>query len=236
MGLARWPPGLLEQQKWHKGTPLASVSVDNALLDAFLRQDRYRIGCYAASKLSYAHAVLDYYVRVKKDPAKAALVRARLMHDKEPLVGVEPAAMWDFEKDFDADERDIPGKILSIKRGVAPGNFVPGDWVYLLNTDEVTYKKTGYEGSNAVYLGRGKFGDYYNDHRHAYTYSEKVDEVYQWRHGVFSRSRDAHKIKPLSDGDVVRLSATPAEGGLLLDFRVAPYLFGYEELPALPPR
>ena len=232
-----WPdggPAYWNRKEWRNGTPLANVSVDRALLDAFLSQERYGIGCYTASKLSYAHAVLDYYARVKKEPAKAAVLRARLMHDQEPLVGVEPAAMWDFEQDFDAAERDIPGKILNLRRGVAPGNFVPGDWVYLLNTDPVTAQKTGYEGSNAVYLGRGKFDDYYNDHHHSYTYREKMDEVYQWRHGVFSRSRDAHKIKPLTGEDVERLSKTPAEGGLLMDFRVAPYLFGYEELPTLP--
>lgn len=233
----RWPDGDLaywNAKSWRKGTPLVSVGVDKALLDAFLSQDKYSFGCYTASKISYAHAVLDYYARVRKDPAKAALVRKRLMHDSDPLVGVEPAAMWDFEQDFDVAERDTPGKILSLRRGVAPGNFVPGDWVYLLNTDPVSAQKTGYEGSNAVYLGRGKFDDFYNDHQHSYTYAEKVDEVYQWRHGVFSRIRDAHKVQPLNGEDVARLSKTPPEGGLLLDLRVAPYLFGYEDLPKLP--
>ena len=228
-GPARWNPLV-----WRNGTPLASVGLDHALRDPFLNQKRYGIGCYTASKLSYAHAVLDYYARVRKDPAKAALVRARLLHDHEPLVGVEPAAMWDFEQDFDPAGRDIPGKILRIKRGIPSRNFVPGDWAYLRNTDPATSEKTGYEGSNAVYLGGGKFDDYYNDHNHSYTYLEKLDEVYQWRNGVFSRRRDGHKAKPLTDEDFVRLIRTPAEGGLLLDYRVAPYFFGYEELPELP--
>lgn len=233
----RWPdggPAHWNAKIWDRGTPLAGVSVDKALMDAFLNQQKYGIGCYAATKLSYAHAVLDYHARVKKEPATAALVRERLMHDREPLDGVGPAAMWDFEKDFNPAQRDVPGKILRIRRGVAPGNFVPGDWIYLLNTDPASSEKTGYEGSNAIYLGRGKFDDYYNDHRHSYTYREKLEEVYQWRHGVFSRSRDAHKAKPLKSEDFERLSETPANGGLLLDFRVAPYLFGYEELPKLP--
>src|SRR5512143_684998 len=112
-GPASWNPRL-----WRKGTPLASVGLDRALQDPFLNQARYGIGCYTASKLSYAHAVLDYYARVKKDPAKAALVRARLLHDQEPLVGVEPAAMWDFEQDFDPATPAISGKLLSIERGI----------------------------------------------------------------------------------------------------------------------
>lgn len=126
------------------GTP--TVPLDDALLDAFTQQAKYAIGCYTASKLTYAHGVLDYYARVLEHPAKAALVR-----------------------------------------GVPPRHFVPGDWAYLLNTDPVTYEKTGYEGSNAIYLGRGRFDDYYDDHNHSYTFEEKLDEVYQWRNGVFSR-------------------------------------------------
>ena len=56
-------------------------------------------------------------------------------------------------------------------------------------------------------------------------------EVYQWRNGVFSRSRDFKKIKPLTAADVARLSKRPSEGGLLKSVRVSPYFFSYEELP-----
>jgi hypothetical protein len=233
----QWPdggPAFWNKKYWNKGTPLASVSLDNALLDAFLNQKLYGIGCYTATKLSYAHGVLDYYARVKGDKVKAASVRERLLQDKDPLVGIEAAAMWSFEKDYDPAEGNIPGKILSIKHGIASNNFIPGDWTYLLNTDAMSYEKPGYEGSNAVYLGRGRFDDYFNDNNHHYTYREKIDEVYQWRNGVFSRSRDYKKIKPLSDEDFMRLSKTPQEGGLLEDFRVVPYFFGYEDLPKLP--
>lgn len=232
-----WPDGeraFWNTQFWDAGTPLTTVSVDKALLDTFLNQEKYSIGCYTATKIGYSHAVLDFYVRVQKNQLKARLVRQRLLHDDDPLVGIEPASMWDFERDFDASTRDIPGKILSIKRNVAKNNFVPGDWIYLLNNNRSSHKKTGYEGSNAVYLGGGKFDDYYNDNHHSYTYSEKVNEVYQWRNGVFNSRRDAAKIKPISDEDIARLSETPDNGGLLLNFRVAPYFFSYENLPALP--
>ncbi len=230
-----WPDGgdaCWNPKKWRDGTP--TVPLDDALLDAFTQQAKYAIGCYTASKLTYAHGVLDYYARVLKDPAKAALVRQRLLHDGDPLVGVEPPAVWDFEKDFDPATRQQPGKLLRLVRGVPPRHFVPGDWAYLLNTDPVTYEKTGYEGSNAIYLGRGRFDDYYDDHNHSYTFDEKLDEVYQWRNGVFSRSRDAALVRPLSTEDYERLSRTPAQGGLQLDLRLEPYLFGFEGLPPLP--
>ena len=95
------------------------------------------------------------------------LIEARLTSDQDPLVDVELGEMWSFETDFDRSKFVRPGKILQIQYGVAPKNFVPGDWVYLLNNDALSSQKTGYEGSNAIYLGRNKFVDYYNDNGHS---------------------------------------------------------------------
>ncbi|MGE5027984.1 MAG: hypothetical protein ACM3JK_05880 [Betaproteobacteria bacterium] len=229
-----WPDGRAARwnaKYWRRGTPRTGVSVHEALNDMFAHQHRYSIGCYTATKVIVLQGVLDYYARIKRTPALLHQVEKRVLADNEPLVNLEPGRMWDFEEDFDPAELGRPGKILTIQYGVAPKNFIPGDWVYLLNTDPKTKHKTGYEGSNAIYMGRNKFDDYFNDHGHAYTYEEKLDEVYQWRNGVFSRSRDAAKIKPLSKQDLEGLGKTPAEGGMLMDFRVFPYLFGYEALP-----
>jgi hypothetical protein len=141
--------------------------------------------------------------------------------------------MWNFEADFDPKELTRPGKLLRIQYDIAPNNFIPGDWTYFLNTDPVTYQKTGYEGSNSIYLGRNKFDDYYNDNEHSYTYQQKLEEVFQWRHGVFSRARDFAKIKPLSEQDLARLVETPEQGGIVTDLRVFPYFLGDEELPEM---
>jgi hypothetical protein len=194
-------------------------------MDLFLHQNRYAIGCYTATKLIMVQAVLDYYHRVKKDPQRARRIEEIVLADGEPLEGIEPGNMWSFEADFDPRNLGQPGKLLDIQTNVAAGNFVPGDWAYLLNTDVATQQKTGYEGSNAIYLGRNRFDDYYNDHGHNYTYEQKLDEVYQWRNGVFSRSRDAKKIKPLSPSELSRLGNTPAAGGIQLDIRVSPRHF-----------
>ncbi len=227
-GPAEWNTAL-----WTRGTPNPGVPLHDALLDAFANQSKYAIGCYTASKLVYSHAVYDYYRRVKGDAKQAELVRARLLEDADPLVGIEPGRMWFFEEGQTPEDNARPGKLLKLQDGVAPGHFVPGDWSYFLNTDPVSYQKTGYEGSNAIYLGRDRFDDYYNDHDHGYSYREKVNEVWQWRHGVFSRSRDGHKAVPLSDADYLRLENTPEEGGLLLAYRAVPYLFGFEALPRI---
>lgn len=226
---ARW-----NTAHWDRGTPKHPDHLDEALRDAMNQQPKYAIGCYTAAKLGFAQGVLDFYQRVLKSPAKADLVRSRLLRDGEPLVDIEPAATWSFEADFDPATRERPGKLLTLVHGVPANNFVPGDWAYLLNTDPVSSQETGYEGSNAIYIGRGQFVDFYDDNRHSYTYQEKLDEVYQWRHGVFSRSRDAALIQPLKPADFERLSATPERGGLLLDFRLTPFLFGHQPLPDLP--
>ena len=231
-----WPDG--EAAKWNtrywdKGTPKGVASLHEALTNMFVEQSKYEIGCYTATKMVMAHAILDYYVRVARYEEVPKVVIERLMSDGEPLVGVEPGRMWDFFPDFDKAEASRPGKLLKIQYGIAPKNFIPGDWNYFRNTDVGSQDKTGYEGSNAIYLGRNKFDDYYNDNNHSYSYREKLDEVYQWRNGVFSRSRDWDKITALSDTDFDALSQPPEQGGLLMTLRVVPYFFDYEELPSL---
>lgn len=217
-GPAQWNP-----KHWDKGTPTSSTLA--AFYNAFQQQDLYGIGCYTATKMVVGQGVLDYYARVRPDVTRLSQVLTRLEADKDPLVGIEPAYMWHFEEDHDPRDNDKPGKLLTLQHEVKALNFVPGDWSYLLNSDPVSYAKTGYEGSNAIYLGRGKFDDYYNDHSHAYSYRQKLDEVYQWRNGVYSRTRDGHKVTPLSEADILKLSQTPPEGGLVLPYRAVPYFF-----------
>ena len=218
----KWPNGKRAQwnaRYWRKGTPLPGVSVSAAVADAFLNQEKYSIGCYTASKLLMVHGILDYYGRIKRSPADVARIERRLLAgDNDPLVRIEPRAAWAFESDFDPAELWQEGKLLGIRYNIPARNFVPGDWGYLLNPDPVSYQKTGYEGSNAIYLGRGHFADYYNDH--AYSFREKLDTVYQWRNQVFSRSRDIAKVKPLTENELKKLEAHPAKGGLVMDIRM----------------
>ena len=223
-----WPDGDYAQWNpayWTQGTPNPGVPLRQAVMDAFWQPQKYSIGCYTAIKLLLVQAVLDYYHRVKADPVRTRQVEATLLTDGEPLVDVEPGHMWQFEKDYSPADGDHAGKLMLLEAGVAQGHFVPGDWAYFLNTDPLTYEKTGYEGSNAIYLGANRFDDFYNDHDHSYTYEEKLNEVYQWRHEVFSRSRDADKEKPLTPTQLGQLGNAPANGGLQLDFRVSPRLF-----------
>lgn len=221
-----WPNGdyaYWNPQFWDSGTPLKKELVVTAFADKFINQDKYSFGCYAAARSVYVQGILDYYSRVKKNPKKLnQVIEALYSRNQDPLVGVEPGNMWDWEGDFEVTEKDRPGKLLDLVNHVSGKNFIPGDWSYFLNTDPVTYQKTGYEGSNAVYLGSGRFDDFYNDHNHFYLFHEKLDEVFQWRNQVFSRSRDADKIQKLSLQDYENLTLTPDKGGVILNFRAVP--------------
>jgi hypothetical protein len=224
----RWPnggPAAWNQTLWDRGTPRRGVPLQDAIDDVFTHQSAYAIGCYTATKLVVVKGVLDYYDRVRESPALARLVRTRLLSDHDPLYNVEPPIAWRFEPGFDPKDATRPGKLLSIIYDVAANNFVPGDWVYFLNTDRSSRKVTGYEGSNAIYLGGRRFDDYYGENNHAFSYEEKLDEVFQWRNGVFNRERDAAKRRPLTEQDLVRLSESPRHGGLVKTWRIAPDFF-----------
>lgn len=219
-GAAEW-----NEKYWNHGTPKPGVPLREAIDDAFSNQSAYTMGCYTATKLAIVKGVLDYYDRVRASPALARLVQTRLLSNHDPLSDVEPGAVWSFEPGFNPKDAARPGKLLAIAREVSPKNFVPGDWVYFLNTDPVSRQKSGYEGSNAIYLGRDRFDDYYGENNHAYTYAEKLDEVFQWRNGVFNRIRDAPKRKPLNAQDLEHFSASPKAGGFVETWRVVPEFF-----------
>jgi len=220
-----WPeggPASWNETFWKKGTPLEGVNLHTALTDMVVNPYKYSIGCYTAAKMVLAAGAIDYYTRIKRSPEDARKIIEALMVDGDPLVNLEPGVAWFFEEGFTSEDAAIPGKIMDVAHGVKPGNFVPGDWIYMLNPDEVSYQKTGYEGSNAIYLGMNKFSDYYNDHEHSFSYRQKLNEVYQWRHGVFSRTRDAEKVVPLTDSDYDQLSLSPEKGGLVIPNRIVP--------------
>jgi len=224
-GYAKW-----NRKYWNHGNLKFNHPFHEALADVFIHPDKYSFGCYTASKLTILQGVVDYYRRIKHDLETAAIIEKRLLADRDPLRHIEPGSMWSFEKEETAQDIARPGKLLYLQEKIPVNNFIPGDWSYFLNTDPVTYQKTGYEGSNAIYLGRGKFDDFYNDNNGSYTYKEKLNEVFQWRNHVFSRSRDGAKIKPLTAKDLDRLGNSPDDDGLQLEYRAVLYQFGYEDV------
>lgn len=224
----QWPDGdhaFWNKKLWTKGTPNDLNRSYEALYDSFLNQSKYGIGCYTATKMVYVFAVLDYYKRVNPNKQKFNVIMKELLRDNDPLVAVEPGVMWKFEETYNPEVDNYSGKILELHDNIASNSIVPGDWIYLLNTDSETYQKIGYEGSNAIYLGNNKFDDYYNDNNHFYTFEQKLDEVYQWRNKVFSRSRDFKLIKHLTSEDIKNLKKSPENNGIFMMTRTVPKFF-----------
>jgi hypothetical protein len=216
------------QQYWDQGNLKPGASLDKAMRDFFIQPDKCSIGCYTATKIVIIQGILDYFRRVKKDDAMADAIINRLKSDDDVLVGIEPGAMWSFQKPINPEEQKRLGKLLKIQTQVAPMNFIPGDWVYFVNTDKDSSEKDGYEGSNSIYMGRASFDDFYNDNEHHYLYNEKIQNIYNWRNGVFSRSRDYQRVRTLSAEQVHQFGLSPEEGGFLLKNRAIPYFFGFE--------
>lgn len=226
-----WPDGGSagwNEDLWVLGTPKKTEtnyknSVIKSFNDLYENQQNYKIGCYTATKANIIQSFLDFYNKSTK--TKRDKFFDNLLSDDEPFVGIEPSKMWYFEDDFSEESSQSIGKLLSLQENVESDNFIPGDWVYIRNTDHKTNTKTGYEGSNTIYLGGGIFSDYYSDHGGGYPYERKLDEVYQWRNGVFSRSRDVNKIQKLSPKERFKLTLPPEQGGLVESYRIIPLIF-----------
>ena len=216
------------QQYWDQGNLKLGASLDKAMRDFFIQPDKCSIGCYTATKIVIIQGILDYFRRIKKDDVTADAIIKRLKSDDDVLVGIEPGAMWSFQKPINPEEQKRLGKLLKIQAQVAPMNFIPGDWVYFVNTDKDSSENDGYEGSNSIYMGRASFDDFYNDNEHHYLYNEKIQNIYNWRNGVFSRSRDYQRMQTLSAEQVHQFGLSPEEGGFLLKNRAIPYFFGFE--------
>ncbi len=224
----QWPNGdyaKWNKKFWNRSHTKSQSNPFYAFEDAFLNQKKYSIGCYSAIKMTYVFGILDFYKRVKRNNKIYSRLQKRIVDDHEPLQGIEPYAMWSFEQNYDTANEKIPGKLLHITKDVAALNFVAGDWVYFVNTDEVSRNKVGYEGSNSIYLGRGYFVDFYNDAEHRYTYEQKLHEVYQWRHGVFSQSAHYEKAELLSKDKLKELGKDLENGGVVLSVRAMPDFF-----------
>lgn len=212
-------------QYWDYGTPIKGTKLADGLRDMFLNPRLYAIGCYTAAKLVMIQGVYDYYYRVEPNQNKLQIIEEKLWSDNDPLVNLEPGHAWDFYPKMTPEEKATPGKILDVQKNIPFNHIIPGDWIYMFNAPGIMTANRGYEGSNAIYLGRNQFTDYYNIHGHSYTFEELIDKVYQWRNNVYDRPDDNKNIKPLYKDDLFRLAKTPDENGIFIDYRIYPVHF-----------
>ena len=98
-----------------------------------------------------------------------------------------------------------------------PEHFVPGDRVWFCNPDDASSDIAGYEGSWVIYLGGGRFSDFWKG-GHSYTLMEKCVEIFHWRNGV----RQSPHGEPVMDEGVVeqlvkRSIGDPAETAKIME-------------------
>lgn len=74
-----------------------------------------------------------------------------------------------------------------------PLYYVPGDRVWFRNPDERSSNVTGYEGSWVIYMGGGRFSNFWQKER-PYTLDAKCLEIYHWRDGVYEDAQGELQI------------------------------------------
>jgi hypothetical protein len=89
----------------------------------------------------------------------------------------------------------------SMQQPLPPLYYVPGDRVWFRNPDAASADACGFEGSWVVYLGNGRFTNFWKPGR-SYTLAEKCVEIYHWRHGLYRDAQgeariDEQHIQPL---------------------------------------
>jgi hypothetical protein len=81
----------------------------------------------------------------------------------------------------------------SMDAPLQPLYYVPGDRVWFRNPHEASADATGFEGSWVMYLGGGRFTNFWK-HQKPYTLTDKCVEIYHWRHGLYRDDKGEHRI------------------------------------------
>lgn len=89
--------------------------------------------------------------------------------------------------------------------------YVPGDRVWFKNPDPHSSNAPGYEGSWVIYLGGGRFSNFWK--RDApYSIETKSIEVYHWRHGAYIDADAGMQMNEQSvDAEVARTCGDPVK-------------------------
>lgn len=205
------------------------------LHDIFMNPKLYRIGCLLAAKVSLLHGITDYFTRIRPDQEKLNTAIHTLFAYGSPLEDPEPGYIWsDFRTATPEELSRKEGKFLEAVTQVAKFHFVPGDWAYFKNTDYQSSEVPGLEGSNAIYLGGNKFGNFYHDRFDrttlplpAYTTEQKVSLVASWGRkvpeGIELSKEEVRKQMEPPDRD--RDGFFTFSGGYLLTHRLTPRVF-----------
>lgn len=104
------------------------------------------------------------------------LTNPELLHNLEILWQKKALLNTDFDLAFMQEHG-------SFKNPLPIHFFVPGDRVWFCNPHEYSTNVTGFEGSFVIYLGGGRFSNFWNFNDPT-LYEQKCLEMFHWRHGV----------------------------------------------------
>ncbi|MDB5885176.1 MAG: putative lipoprotein [Polaromonas sp.] len=97
-----------------------------------------------------------------------------------------------------------------------PGYYVPGDRVWFRNPDPHSSDATGYEGSWVLYLGGGRFTNFWTADP-PYTLHSKCVEMFQWRHAAYTDAAGEVRIdESVVEQRLQALAADPAQTAQIL--------------------
>ena len=148
---------------------------------------RYAFSCYRASEYVMLIGIAEEARRV--NPAFLARLQAR----KERRA-VQSGEFHDaFLREFGAMDAPLP-----------PRWYVPGDRVWFRNPDERSADAEGYEGSWVIYVGGGRFANFWIPER-PFTMTSKCVEIFHWRHATW---RDAQGRLRIDEAEVERRVAS----------------------------
>ena len=75
-------------------------------------------------------------------------------------------------------------RVGSCSAPLPPKFFIPGDWVWFKNPDRASAAVDGYEGSHTIYLGGGRFADFWAGVE-PFTLTTKCLTIYFWRAAIY---------------------------------------------------
>lgn len=105
----------------------------------------------------------------------------------------------------------------SLDEPIPPRYYIPGDRVWFKNPDRVSSDASGYEGSWVIYMGAGRFSNFWKQGQ-PYTLESKSLEVYHWRHGAYCDAQQNMQIdEALVEARVRSTEANPAERARVLE-------------------
>lgn len=151
----------------------------------FASKKKYSFGAGAAFKMNPAFWIVDA-TGFKPQPGKTRMeaIQDLNVHPKDYAIACLAATQLTMESGASPLTNDL---------SVAPDDWIPGDWGYILNTKFPPGGTVGLEGENIIYTGKDKFWGHFGPGIEYKLLTEWFDEVKAWHGGALTRT---HRTRP----------------------------------------